>query len=147
MYFTYIDLSIFNPIGVEEELSMNKDSGLQNPKQEKYWLYILSNSKPNGPLYLGDALCLYTRMNEHHAGVRRDYAHYHRLDRLVYFEVWNDYDKFVARLRRVRNWPRDMRLLLIESLNPEWVDLLPQFVAEHTGKSNDRDLKQQEKAA
>ncbi|BET26126.1 putative GIY-YIG superfamily endonuclease [Limnobacter thiooxidans] len=149
MYFTYIDLSIFNPIGVEEELSMNKDNGLpnSNSKQEKYWLYILSNSKPNGPLYLGDTLCLYTRMNEHHAGVRRDYAHYHRLDRLVYFEVWNDYDKFVARLRRVRNWPRDMRLLLIESLNPEWVDLLPQFVAEHTGKNNDQNIKQQEKAA
>lgn len=129
---------------------MNKDiSGLPkgDSKQEKYWLYILSNSKPNGPLYLGDTLCLYTRMNEHHAGVRRDYAHYHRLDRLVYFEVWNDYDKFVARLRRVRNWPRDMRLLLIESLNPEWVDLLPQFVAEHNGKSNEHDLKHQEKAA
>jgi putative endonuclease len=149
MYFTYIDLSIFNPIGVEEELSMNKDSSLpkNNSKQEKFWLYILSNSKPNGPLYLGDTLCLHTRMNEHHAGVRRDYAHYHRLDRLVYFEVWNDYDKFVARLRRVRNWPRDMRLLLIESLNPEWVDLLPQFVAEHTVKADDQDLKPQEKAA
>jgi len=149
MYFTYINLSIFNPIGVEEELSMNKDSSLPkgNNKQEKYWLYILSNSKPNGPLYLGDTLCLNTRMNEHHAGVRRDYAHYHRLDRLVYFEVWNDYDKFVARLRRVRNWPRDMRLLLIESLNPDWSDLLPQFMAEHTGKNVDQALKSQEKAA
>jgi putative endonuclease len=147
MYFTDNDLSIFNPIGVEEELSMNKDTGLHNSKQEKYWLYILSNSKPNGPLYLGDALCLHTRMNEHHAGMRRDYAHYHRLDRLVYFEVWNDYDKFVARLRRVRNWPRDMRLLLIESLNPEWVDLLPQFLAEHAERSAELENKRQEKAA
>jgi predicted GIY-YIG superfamily endonuclease len=64
-----------------------------------------------------------TRLKEHWAGERRDFAHYHRLDRLVYFETWNCPDKFAARLRRVRNWPRDMRLLLIESLNPEWKDL------------------------
>ncbi|MCR2746997.1 GIY-YIG nuclease family protein [Limnobacter parvus] len=116
-------------------------------KQEKYWLYILSNTKPNGPLYLGDAACLLSRMNEHHAGLRRDYAHYHRLDRLVYFEVWSDHDKFVARLRRVRNWPRDMRLLLIESLNPEWDDLLPQFLAEQSTKSQIQEQKGREKAA
>lgn len=128
-------------------MSKPQDSGLNEnaQKQEKYWLYILSNSKPNGPLYLGDTNCLITRMDEHLAGLRRDYAHYHRLDRLVYFEVWSDYDKFVARLRRVRNWPRDMRLLLIESLNPDWEDLLPQFTAEHAPKSNSN--QRQEKAA
>mgnify|MGYP006164328589 FL=1 len=116
-------------------------------KQEKYWLYILSNSKPNGPLYLGDTTCLLERMGEHQAGLRRDYAHYHRLDRLVYFEVWADHDKFVARLRRVRNWPRDMRLLLIESLNPEWHDLLPQLYAEHSRRGAELEVKSQEKAA
>lgn len=113
-----------------------------------YWLYILSNSKPNGPLYLGDTDCLQLRMDEHKQGLRRDYAHYHRLDRLVYFEVWHDHEKFVARLRRVRNWPRDMRLLLIESLNPDWEDLLPQFLneqAEKSGVKNSANL--QERAA
>lgn len=94
-----------------------------SPNQKEYWLYMLSNSKPNGPLYLGDTNCLATRMQEHLEGKRRDYAHYHRLDRLVYFEVWEDEEKFKARIRRVRNWPRDMRLLLIESLNPDWNDL------------------------
>jgi putative endonuclease len=128
-------------------LSKNLGNSLQDNtgKQEKYWLYILSNSKPNGPLYLGDTDCLYVRMNEHLAGLRRDYAHYHRLDRLVYFEMWTDHDKFVARLRRVRNWPRDMRLLLIESLNPDWNDLLPQFFEER-GNRNQQEQKQ-EKAA
>lgn len=101
-------------------------------EQKTYWLYILSNSKPNGPLYLGDTDCLASRMEEHKQGLRRDYAHYHRLDRLVYFEVWHDYDKFVARLRRVRNWPRDMRLLLIESLNADWKDLASQVSGEET---------------
>lgn len=116
-------------------------------KQDKHWLYILSNNKPNGPLYLGDTYCLQTRMEEHHAGLRRDYAHYHRLDRLVYFEVWSDQDKFIARLRRVRNWPRDMRLLLIESLNPGWDDLLPQFLEEQSGKNLEHEEKKREKAA
>lgn len=116
-------------------------------KQEKYWLYILSNSKPNGPLYLGDTNCLTTRMKEHHDGLRRDYAHYHRLDRLVYFEMWTDHDKFTARLRRVRNWPRDMRLLLIESLNPDWDDLLMQFYAEQSDKNLNTQDNRQEKAA
>ncbi|HEX4844401.1 MAG TPA: GIY-YIG nuclease family protein [Limnobacter sp.] len=112
----------------------------------QYWLYILSNAKPSGPLYLGDTTDLIVRMEEHHAGLRRDYAHYHRLDRLVYFEVWDDLDKFNARLRRVRNWPRDMRLLLIESLNPDWEDLQPRLreQAEHGQKPVERD---EEKAA
>ncbi len=125
-----------------------KQSTHQNhKKEEKYWLYILSNSKHNGPLYLGDTTCLETRMGEHHQGLRRDYAHYHRLDRLVYFEVWNDYDKFVARLRRVRNWPRDMRLLLIESLNPDWDDLFTQFLSTNGSANESRDRTKQEKAA
>lgn len=130
-------------------MSKTPDNNLDHTarKQEKYWLYILSNTKPNGPLYLGDATCLHSRMKEHQAGLRRDYAHYHRLDRLVYFEVWSDHDKFVARLRRVRNWPRDMRLLLIESLNPEWHDLLPQFLAEQSAKDPVQEKKRQEKAA
>lgn len=86
-------------------------------------------------------------MEEHLQGNRRDYAHYHRLDRLVYFEVWSDSDKFVARLRRVRNWPRDMRLLLIESLNPEWDNLLPQFLTEHSLRTLVETEKNKEKAA
>lgn len=135
--------------GVEDELSKNLDSSLNDTakKQEKYWLYILSNNKPSGPLYLGDTNCLASRIEEHLQGLRRDYAHYHRLDRLVYFEVWNDHDKFVARLRRVRNWPRDMRLLLIESLNPDWDNLLPQFLNEYSLKQVGEDPKDQEKAA
>lgn len=100
----------------------------QSEDNNQFWLYMLSNSKPNGPLYLGDTTCLASRMREHLAGDRRDYAHYHRLDRLVYFEVWDDVEKFNARLRRVRNWPRDMRLLLIESLNPGWEDLVEEVI-------------------
>lgn len=130
-------------------MSKNLDTSLHDTarKQDKHWLYILSNNKPNGPLYLGDTDCLATRMEEHLQGNRRDYAHYHRLDRLVYFEVWSDRDKFVARLRRVRNWPRDMRLLLIESLNPEWDNLLPQFLTEHSLSTLVETEKNKEKAA
>ena len=125
---------------------MLKDIGLPkgNDTQEKYWLYMLSNSKPNGPLYLGETLCLYSRMKEHHAGTRRDFAHYHRMERLIYFEVWNDYDKYLARMRRVRNWPRDMRLLLIESLNPGWIDLWPQLVEDQSNSNIQLELKCQQ---
>ncbi|BET26508.1 putative endonuclease [Limnobacter thiooxidans] len=125
---------------------MLKDIGLPkgNDTQEKYWLYMLSNSKPNGPLYLGETLCLYSRMKEHHAGTRRDFAHYHRMERLIYFEVWNDYEKYLARMRRVRNWPRDMRLLLIESLNPGWIDLWPQLVEDQSNSNIQLELKCQQ---
>lgn len=135
--------------GAEKQLNKIPEPSLQDTARtfDKHWLYILSNSKPNGPLYLGDCNCLMTRMDEHMQGMRRDYAHYHRLDRLVYFEVWSDEDKFIARLRRVRNWPRDMRLLLIESLNPDWDDLLPQFMAEYAVNREQSSPGGQEKAA
>ena len=114
---------------------------------QEYWLYILSNKKANGPLYLGDTTCLRSRLGEHQQGLRRDYAHYHRLDRLVYFEVWNNLEKFNARLRRVRNWPRDMRLLLIESLNPDWDDLVDQFADTDNLEQAKKIEKPREKAA
>ncbi|WP_370262671.1 GIY-YIG nuclease family protein [Limnobacter sp.] len=128
-------------------MSQAKQSGLSGETTApQYWLYILSNSKPSGPLYLGDTTDLLNRMKEHHAGLRRDYAHYHRLDRLVYFEVWDDHEKFTARLRRVRNWPRDMRLLLIESLNPEWENL-EYRLGEHAAPSETFKKRGEEKAA
>lgn len=127
--------------------SFTPNNAVNSAKHNEYWLYILSNTRINGPLYLGDCNCLKTRMEEHQAGERRDYAHYHRLDRLVYFEVWHDLDKFTARLRRVRNWPRDMRLLLIESLNPDWEDLYPQFLVDHAKTPVSADARTTEKAA
>ena len=98
-------------------------------------------------MYLGDTTCLRSRLGEHQQGLRRDYAHYHRLDRLVYFEVWNNLEKFNARLRRVRNWPRDMRLLLIESLNPDWDDLVDQFADTDNLEQAKKIEKPREKAA
>jgi putative endonuclease len=102
---------------------MNNQSQICNT----YCLYMLSNDTYQGPLYLGDTTDLGQRMLDHLNGERRDFAHYHKLERLVYFENWDDPEKFTARLRRVRNWPRDMRLLLIESLNPNWDDLTHHF--------------------
>jgi putative endonuclease len=108
---------------IKKEVNMNNQSQNSNT----HWLYMLSNDTYQGPLYLGDTTDLSQRLVDHLNGERRDFAHYHKLERLVYFESWDNNDKFSARLRRVRNWPRDMRLLLIESLNPNWDDLTNHF--------------------
>ena len=47
------------------------------------------------------------------------------VDRLVYFECFEDIEQTIHREKRLKKWPRAWKISLIEEKNPNWSDLYP----------------------
>jgi putative endonuclease len=52
-------------------------------------------------------------------GFTRKYA----VDRLVYFEQFDDVENAIRREKRLKKWNRSWKVRLIEERNPNWEDL------------------------
>jgi putative endonuclease len=56
--------------------------------------------------------------------------------RLVYFEEFTEITQAIEREKQLKGWRRAKKVRLIETMNPDWVDLAPDFVPPaHTGPS------------
>ncbi|WP_244628436.1 GIY-YIG nuclease family protein [Tardiphaga robiniae] len=47
------------------------------------------------------------------------------VDKLVWFEVYDDVLSAIAREKELKKWRRDWKIRLIEEQNPNWMDLYP----------------------
>jgi putative endonuclease len=47
------------------------------------------------------------------------------IKRLVFYELHGDMERAIAREKRLKNGPRDWKIALIQTLNPDWHDLAP----------------------
>jgi putative endonuclease len=47
------------------------------------------------------------------------------VDKLVWFEIYDDAATAIAREKEIKKWRRDWKIRLIEEENPGWVDLYP----------------------
>ena len=45
------------------------------------------------------------------------------MHRLVYFEMGDDMEQAILRVKRIKKWNRAWKIELIEKHNPEWRDL------------------------
>ena len=88
----------------------------------QFYVYILASSI-GGTLYTGVTNDLVRRVAEHKSkqvpGFTKDYG----VDRLVYFEIFDDVKHAIQREKRLKKWPRDWKVQLIEQQNPDWNDL------------------------
>jgi putative endonuclease len=57
-------------------------------------------------------------------GFTKDYT----VDKLVYYEVFDDPGSAIVREKRIKRWKRDWKIALIERENPNWDDLYSSFV-------------------
>lgn len=85
-------------------------------------VYILA-SKFNGALYIGVTSDLMKRLYEHRNDLMEGHASRYRIARLVRFEMFDDMEHAIAREKQLKNWRREWKMNLIESENPNWVDL------------------------
>jgi putative endonuclease len=49
------------------------------------------------------------------------------VDKLVWFEIYDDVATAIAREKELKKWRRDWKIRLIEEENPGWVDLYPEI--------------------
>jgi len=96
-----------------------------------YYVYILASR--NRVLYIGITRDLGKRISEHRSGFYpRSFVAQYKVTQLVYFEEFTDVRQAIAREKQLKSWRRAKKIRLIESMNPEWLDLAPPF---HPGPS------------
>jgi putative endonuclease len=89
----------------------------------QYWVYILASRSRE--LYIGVTNDLELRVAQHRLGVH-GYTAEHRITQLVYYEETGDVRVAIDREKQLKGWKRQRKLQLVESMNPDWKDLLPQ---------------------
>ena len=87
-------------------------------------VYIMTNRR-HGTLYVGVTSSLITRAMHHRSGQFGGFTARHGLKQLVWYEPFELMTNAIRRETRVKKYPRDWKINLIEAANPEWEDLLP----------------------
>ena len=85
-------------------------------------IYILSN-KRNGVLYIGVTSDLFKRTYQHKSHVVNGFSKKYNLNKLIYFEMHESMNDAIAREKQLKKWNRAWKIKLIETINPEWLDL------------------------
>ena len=87
-----------------------------------FYVYILA-SKIGGTLYIGVTNDLIRRVGEHKSKDVEGFTRHYGVDRLVYFECFEDIENAIRREKRLKKWTRAWKISLIEKENPHWNDL------------------------
>jgi putative endonuclease len=88
------------------------------------FVYILASAK-HGTLYVGMSCDLMPRVQAHGDGKIAGFTKAYGVKLLVYVEECADPPSAHLRERQIKKWRRDWKIALIESVNPDWVDLYP----------------------
>ena len=86
-----------------------------------YYVYIMTS--PTGTLYIGMTNDLRRRTYQHKNKLIDGFTKKYNVNRLVYFEVYNDVREAIAREKQLKNWRRSKKKWLVETQNPKWQDL------------------------
>jgi len=99
------------------------------PEQRTYFVYIMTNRSKN--LYTGVTNNLVRRVREHKMGKGSCFSTKYKLDRLVYFERFEDVRNAIEREKRIKGWLRVKKIALLVSVNPAWRDLSLEWYERH----------------
>ncbi len=89
---------------------------------KSYYVYILTTVN-NSVLYTGVTSDLEKRKMEHKLRVKPGFTKKYNVDRLVYFEVFDDINLAIKREKKIKGFVRQKKIELINGINPEWKDL------------------------
>jgi putative endonuclease len=87
-----------------------------------FFVYLLA-SKPHGTLYVGSTSDLVRRIWEHKVKAVPGFTADYGVDGLVWFEHHDTLEAAMLRERRIKSWKRSWKVQLIETDNPDWIDL------------------------
>ncbi|MBI4100769.1 GIY-YIG nuclease family protein [Candidatus Microgenomates bacterium] len=91
------------------------------------YVYILTNIT-NRVLYVGVTNDLVKRIYQHKNKLIKGFSAKYHLNKLVYYEIFNDICEAIKREKQIKAGSRDKKLRLIEKTNPEFEDLYPQII-------------------
>ncbi|MGB6875920.1 MAG: GIY-YIG nuclease family protein [Candidatus Acidiferrales bacterium] len=86
-----------------------------------YCVYILASKSLN--LYTGVTSNLQRRVFQHREKLLKGFAAKYNINRLVYYESFDDVFAAIRREKQIKGWLRSKKIALIESANRDWKDL------------------------
>ena len=86
------------------------------------YVYMTTNEK-DGILYVGITNNLLQKIVDHKFWLVEWLAKKYGLNTCVYYEFYADMDVAMAREKELKRWSREQKIELLESKNPEWIDL------------------------
>ena len=90
-------------------------------------VYLLT-SRRNGTLYTGVTSNLIQRVWQHKNNLVDGFTKKYGVHTLVWFEVHEKMTLAIEREKALKEWRRDWKIELIESVNPQWRDLYEDIV-------------------
>jgi putative endonuclease len=91
-----------------------------------YCVYVMAGA--SGVLYIGVTNHIERRVLEHKQKAIPGFSARYNLTKLPYFEFFGDVRAAIAREKQLKGWVRRRKVALIESVNPKWNDLSPEWV-------------------
>jgi putative endonuclease len=90
-------------------------------RDESFFVYIMTNR--SGTLYVGMTNSADRRAQEHKEGAMEGFTKRYKINRLVYYEEFDDPISAIEREKEIKGWVRRKKIELIRQMNPRWEDL------------------------
>jgi len=91
-----------------------------------YYVYLLASDR-NGTLYIGVTNDIVRRVFEHKSKAVPGFTKRYGVDKLVWFEIFDDPTSAITREKELKKWRREWKIQLVDEKNPQWIDLYPQI--------------------
>jgi putative endonuclease len=82
-----------------------------------FYVYMMTN-RSRVVLYTGITNSLMRRVYQHQNGEIKGFTKAYQVNRLVYYERFNDPRDAIAREKEIKGWRREKRNALVERMNP-----------------------------
>jgi len=84
-------------------------------------------NKINSVFYTGVTNDLEKRVYEHKSKLIKGFTEKYNIDKLVYYEVFDDINDAITREKQIKAGSRQKKIDLIERMNPKWRNLYNEF--------------------
>jgi putative endonuclease len=95
--------------------------------RDAYYVYIVTN-KNNSVLYIGVTSFLEGRIQDHRERLLDGFTKQYQATRLIYYEDYPAPKSAIAREKQLKGWRRSKKIILIEKMNPRWLDLFEAMI-------------------
>ena len=95
----------------------------------EYYVYIMTNKSRT--LYTGVTNDLMRRVYEHKNKLVKGFTSRYNIQFLVYYESTPSIHVALEREKQIKGLLREKKIVLIDSMNPEWKDLSEERFVEH----------------
>jgi len=99
-----------------------------------FYAYMMTN-RSRVVLYTGITNSLMRRVWQHQNGEIEGFTKTYRVNRLIYYERFNEPGDAIAREKEIKGWRRSKKNALVERMKPNWADLSPMLFQHMRGPS------------